>query len=116
MVATIAQVRILTGDISSPYLFDDIAVQDELDAAAEYIGISTTTALGIRAHKLQAGIFIVSNNLGKIKNRAASRIKEGDASIDYVDLQKQAEIWKDELKNILARLQDIPFAFDYDQF
>ena len=116
MTATIAQVRVLTGDTSSPYLFSDTTVQEELDAAEEYIDVQVSTALGIRAHKLQASIFIVSNHTGNLTDRVTTRIKEADAELEFEDLKMQVPAWQDELDNIVAKLIDLPFATVYDQF
>ncbi|MCK5433272.1 MAG: hypothetical protein KAJ03_11025 [Gammaproteobacteria bacterium] len=116
MTATIAQVRVLTGDTASPYIFSDTTVQEELDAAEEYLDVQTSTALGIRAHKLQAAIFIVSNSTGNISDRVAKRIKEADAELEFEDLKMQVPAWQEELDNILAKLIDLPFATVYDSF
>jgi len=119
MTATITDVRNTIGDTETPYIFDDATVQAELDAAEQYLteeGISVETALGKRAHKLQAAIFLVSDHLGKIKNRAIKSIKEGDASIDYVSLESNLQNWKAELRDILTKLRDIPFEAEYDSY
>jgi len=119
MAATISDVRLQIGDTDQPYLFDDPAIQQALDEAAELLsteGVSVETALGKRAHKLQASIFLVSAYLGKIRNRAVKSIREGDVSIDYVDLQNQLEKWKDELRDIVTKLTEVPFEAVYDNF
>ena len=116
MVATIDQVRILTGDTDAPYIFSDVTVQEELDAAEEYIDVQTTSALGIRAHKLQASIFLVSNHTGNLSERVTTRIKEADAELEFEDLKMQVPAWQEELDNIVAKLIDLPFATVYDSF
>ena len=42
-------------------------------------------------------------------------IREGDVSLDYVDLQNQLEEWKAELKDLVMKLQD-PIELSYDDF
>lgn len=116
MVATIAQVRVLTGDTATPYIFDDTTVQEEMDAAEEYIDVQTTTALGIRAHKLQSAIFLVSNRTGNISERQTTRIKEADAELEFEDMKAQVPAWQEELDNVVAKLIDLPFATVYDSF
>ncbi|RLI75997.1 hypothetical protein DRP05_13710 [Archaeoglobales archaeon] len=118
MAATISDVRLQIGDIETPYQFDDPAIQQALDEAAELLstgGVNIETALGKRAHKLQASIFLVSAFLGRIKNRVVKSIKEGDVSIDYVDLWNQLESWKEELRDIIMKFQD-PIELSYDDF
>jgi hypothetical protein len=118
MVATVDDVRLQIGDLEEPYLFDDPAIQQALDEASEFLqteGISLDSAMGTRAHKLQAAIFLVSAYLGRIKNRAIRSIREGDVSIDYIDLQNQLERWKAELKDIITKMQD-PAEAVYDNF
>ena len=118
MAATISDVRLQIGDTESPYLFDDPAVQEALDEAAESLleeGISVESTLGKRAHKLQASIFLVSAFLGRIRNRPVRSIREGDVSLDYIDLQNQLETWKRELRDIIAMMQD-PLEAVYDNY
>jgi hypothetical protein len=118
MAATISDVRLQIGDIEEPYLFDDPAIQSALDEGAEYLqveGVNVETVLGKRAHKLQASIFLVSTFLGRIRNRAVKSIREGEVSIDYMDLQNQLESWKEELRNIIMKFQD-PIELSYDDF
>lgn len=119
MAATISDVRLQIEDTEQPYQFDDITIQQALDEAAEYLqleGISVETSLGKRAHKLQASIFLVSAFLGKIRNRTIKSIREGDVSIDYIDLQNQLEKWKEELRDIVIKLVEVPFEAVYDNF
>lgn len=118
MPATIDEVRFQIGDAEEPYLFDDSAIQQALDEASEILtaeGVNIETVMGKRAHKLQASIFLVSAYLGRVKNRAVKSIREGDISIDYVDLQKQLESWKAELREIIMKFQD-PIELSYDDF
>jgi hypothetical protein len=118
MTATISDVRVQIGDTSQPYLFDDPAIQEALDEATAYLleeGISVESTLGKRTHKLQASIFLVSSFLGRIRNRAIKSIREGDVSIDYIDLQNQLETWKEELRDIVTMMQD-PLEAVYDNF
>lgn len=116
MTATIAQVRNLTGDTTSPYLFDDGTVQEALDAAAEYLDVQTTTALGIRAHKFQSAIFLVTDDSMKIAGRTPSKIKEGDAELTFDTMVAQMPTWQTQLDDTLAKLIDLPFGVVYDAF
>jgi len=118
MAATIDDIRLQIGDTEEPYLFDDPAIQQALDEAAAVLeaeGVDVDTTIGKRAHKLQASIFLLSSHLGRIKERPIKSIREGDAAIEYFDLYKQMDRWKEELRNIILRLQD-PFEAVYDNF
>jgi|Deesub1362A_J573_1020465.scaffolds.fasta_scaffold00348_41 hypothetical protein len=118
MAATISDVRLQIGDTETPYLFEDPMIQDALDEASDLLqrdGISVDSTSGKRAHKLLASIYLVNSFLGRIKNRAVKSIREGDVSIDYVDLQNQVEKWKTELEEIRTRLQD-PLEAVYDNY
>lgn len=118
MPATISDVRTQIGDTEQPYMFDDTVIQQALDEAAEVLradGVDVDSVLGRRAHKLQASIFLVSAFLGRVKDRAVRSIREGDISLDYVDLQNQLDGWKAELKDLVMKLQD-PIELSYDDF
>ena len=118
MAATIDAIRLQKGDIKEPYLFDDATIQQALDEAAatlEAEGVDINTTIGRRAHKLQASIFLLSSHLGRIKERPIKSIREGDAAIEYFGLSKQVDEWKDELRNIILKLQD-PLEAVYDNF
>ena len=118
MPATVSDVRMQIGDVEQPYMFDDPVIQEALDEAQELLaveGIDVDSGIGRRVHKLQASIFLVSGFLGSVKNRAVKSIREGDVSIDYVDLQNQLEKWKEELRDLILKIQD-PVEAVYDNF
>lgn len=118
MAATISSVRTQVGDTEAPHIFEDPDIQEALDEAQDLLqrdGVDVDSVAGKRAHKLLTSIYLVNNYLGRIKGRAVKSVKEGDVSLDYVDLQNQMEKWRQELNEIILRLQ-APMEAAYDNY
>lgn len=118
MAATIQDVRIQIGDTDEPYIFSDETIQQALDEAEELLNskVDLNTALGRRAQKLQASIFLIQAYLMRIKNRPIQSVKEGDISLQYVDLQRLLEQMKEELEDLLKQLEGVPIEMIYDNY
>lgn len=118
MAATIMDVRRRPlNDITTPYLFSDVDIQQALDEAAatlELRGIGVDSVLGAKAQRLMASKDLISDYVNRINGRAVAAVSEGSNSVTFADLLSQRSIIEQDLRQVLEQLGGCPLEVSYD--